>query len=89
MQEEMQKKQAELDDAVYEVKPSGGMVEVTITGKRQITAMKINPEIVDVEDIEMLEDLVSAAVNEAIRTVDEKNEQEMSGITGGLNIPGM
>ncbi len=89
MQEEMEKKQAELDEAIYEVKPSGGMVEITITGKRQITAMKINPDIVDAEDIEMLEDMVAAAVNEAIRTVDEKNEQEMSGITGGLNIPGL
>ncbi len=88
MQEQMQTKQAELDEAVHEIKASNGMVDITITGKRQITAMKINPEVVDPDDIEMLEDLISAAVNEAVRTVDEKNEEEMSGITGGINIPG-
>ncbi len=82
MQDQMQAKQAELDEAVY------GMVDVTITGKRQITALKINPEIVDPDDIEMLEDLIAAAVNEAVRTVDEKNEAEMADITGGINIPG-
>ncbi len=88
MQDQMQAKQAELDEAVYDVKASNGMVDVTITGKRQITAIKIKPEIVDPEDIEMLEDLIAAAVNEAVRTVDEKNEAEMADITGGLNIPG-
>ncbi len=89
MQETMQVKQAELEEAVYEVKGANGMVDITITGKRQITSMKINPEIVDPDDIEMLEDLISAAINEAVRTVDEKTEEEMSAITGGMNIPGL
>ncbi|MEG1873458.1 MAG: YbaB/EbfC family nucleoid-associated protein, partial [Ruthenibacterium sp.] len=62
---------------------------ITMTGKHQITALKLNPEIVDASDIEMLEDLVAAAVNEAVRTVDEKAEAEMSAITGGMNIPGL
>lgn len=89
MQENMQQKQAELEDTVYNVKAGGGMVEITMTGKHQITALKLNPEIVTPDDIEMLEDLVAAAVNEAVRTVDEKAETEMSAITGGMNIPGL
>ncbi len=88
MQENIQIKQAELDEAVYEVKAGNGMVDISITGKRQITALKINPEVVDPEDIEMLEDIIAAAVNEAVRMVDEKTEEEMSAITGGLNLPG-
>lgn len=89
MQENMQQKQAELEDTVYNIKAGGGMVEITMTGKHQITALKLNPEIVTPDDIEMLEDLVAAAVNEAVRTVDEKAETEMSAITGGMNIPGL
>ncbi|MEG2287554.1 MAG: YbaB/EbfC family nucleoid-associated protein [Ruthenibacterium sp.] len=89
MQESVQSKQAELDESVYHIKAGSGMVEITMTGKHQITALKLNPEIVDASDIEMLEDLVAAAVNEAVRTVDEKAEAEMSAITGGMNIPGL
>ncbi len=89
MQENMQAKQAELEEAVYDVKGANGMIDIQITGKRQITSIKINPEIVDPEDVEMLEDLIAAAVNEAVRTVDEKSDEEMSSITGGLNIPGL
>ena len=65
------------------------MVLVTMTGKHQVTAVKIKPEAVDPDDIEMLEDLVAAAVNDAIRQVDETTESEMGKITGGLNIPGL
>ena len=65
------------------------MVSVTMTGKHQVTAVKIKPEAVDPDDIEMLEDLVAAAVNDAIRQVDETTESEMGKITGGLNIPGL
>lgn len=89
MQETMQTKQAELDEAVYNVKAGGGMVEITMTGKHQITALKLNPEIVTPDDIEMLEDMVAAAVNEAVRTVDEKAEAELAAITGGMNLPGL
>ena len=60
-----------------------------MTGKHQVTAVKIKPEAVDPDDIEMLEDLVAAAVNDAIRQVDETTESEMGKITGGLNIPGL
>ena len=89
MQADMQAKQAELEERTYEIKAGNGMVDITMTGKHQITAMKLNPDAVDPEDVEMLEDLVAAAVNEAVRKVDESAEQEMSAITGGLNLPGM
>lgn len=89
MQEEMTKLQQELEQKVYDVTSGGGAVKVTITGKREITAIEIKPEVVDPDDIEMLQDLLVAAVNEAIRKVDEVNEKEMSKITAGINLPGL
>ena len=67
----------------------GGMVEVTVTGKHEIKAIGINPEVVDPEDVEMLEDMLMAALNEAMRKIDEEEERELSSVTGGLNIPGL
>lgn len=89
MQETMKTKQAELEETEYKVTAGGGMVEITMTGRHQVTALKINPEAVQPDDVEMLEDLVAAAVNEAVRVVDEASEKEMGAITGGLNIPGL
>lgn len=89
MQEDMVAAQAELDEKEYKATAGGGMVEVTVTGKKQVVAVKINPEVVDPEDTEMLEDLIIAAVNEAIRTAEEESSNIMDGITGGLQIPGM
>lgn len=89
MQENMKTKQTELEEAVYEVSAANGMIEITMTGTHQITALKLKPEIVDPDDIEMLEDMLAAAVNEAVRKVDETAEAEMATITGGFNIPGM
>ena len=68
---------------------SGEMVTVTMNGKHEITAVKIKPEAVDPDDIEMLEDLIAAAVNSASAAVDKDSEEEMSKMTGGLNIPGL
>ena len=65
------------------------MVTVTMTGKHEITTVKIKPEAVDPEDIEMLEDLIAAAVNSAVAAVDKESEEEMAKMTGGLNIPGL
>lgn len=65
------------------------MVEVTVTGKHEIKAIGINPEVVDPEDVEMLEDMLMAALNEAMRKIDEDEERELSAVTGGLNIPGL
>lgn len=87
-QNDMQAKQAELDAKEYEVTSGGGAVKVLITGTREIKSVKIDPAAVDVEDIEMLEDMIAAAVNEAISTVDKTNENEMGALTGGLEIPG-
>lgn len=89
MQEEMKAKQEELENTEYQASAGGGMVQITMTGKHEITSLKINPEIVDKDDIEMLEDMVAAAVNEAVRKVDEDAEAAMQKITGGANFPGL
>ena len=89
MQEDMAALQEDLDAREYDVKAGGGMVEVKINGKREVLAVSIKPEIVDPDDVETLEDIIVAAVNEAIKTVDSTNEAEMSKITGSFGLPGM
>ena len=89
MQEEMTALQTELEEREYEVSAGGGMVKVKINGKREILHIDIRPDIVDPDDIETLSDVVTAAVNEAIKKVDSTSESEMQKITGGLNIPGL
>ena len=89
MQEEMERVQAELEDKTVEAKAGGGMVTVTANGKKEILSIKINPEAVDPEDVETLEDLVMVAVNDAIKQADEMMAEGMSAVTGGLNIPGL
>lgn len=89
MQESIEKKKAELEEKEYVVTSGGGMVEVTVTGKHEIKAIGINPEIVDPEDVEMLEDMLMAALNEAMRKIDDDEETELAAVTGGLNIPGL
>ena len=89
MQEEMTALQTELEEREYEVSAGGGMVKVKINGKREILHIDIQPDIVDPDDIETLADVVTAAVNEALKKVDSTSESEMQKITGGLNIPGL
>lgn len=89
MQEMIEQKKAELEEKEYVVSSGGGMVEVTMTGSHVVKAIGINPEVVDPEDVEMLEDMLVAAVNEAVRQIDEEAERELDGVTGGLNIPGL
>ena len=89
MQEEMGRVQEELADKEYSATSGGGMIEVTVTGKKELKAVKLKPEVVDPEDIEMLEDLVVAAVNEALRAAEEDSTQRMNAITGGFGVPGM
>ena len=89
MQENIEKKKAELAEKEYVVSSGGGMVEVTVTGKHEIKAVGINPEVVDPEDVEMLEDMLVAALNEAMRQIEEESERELNSVTGGLNIPGL
>lgn len=87
MQEDMQAKQAELEERQYEVTSGGGMITIGITGKKEVTKVKIDPSIVDPEDIEMLEDMITAAVNEAINKVEKTTEEEMGSVTSGLDLP--
>ena len=89
MQEDMQKKQAELEEKEYEVSAGGGVVKVKINGRREVLNIDIDPEIVDPDDIETLSDILVAAVNEAIKRVDETNNTEMNKITGPMNLPGL
>lgn len=89
MQEDMAQKQEELDAREYEVQAGGGAVKVKINGKLEVLSVDIQPEIVDPDDVETLSDILVAAVNEAIKTVQNTNNSEMSQITGGLNMPGM
>ena len=90
MQEDMKAKQAELEAAEYTGSAAGEMVTVRMNGKHEVLSITIKPEAVDPDDIEMLEDLIMAAVNEALRQVDEANTSAMSKLTGGLGgMPGM
>ena len=89
MQEEMAEKQAELEEREYDVAAGGGVVNVKINGKKEILSVKIDPEVVDPDDVETLEDLIVAAVNEAIKKVEEISANEMQKITGSMGLPGM
>lgn len=89
MQADMQALQADLEQREYTANAGGGLVEVTVDGKHTVKAVKINPDAVDVDDIEMLEDFITIAVNEAIGKAVAESEEEMGAITGGLNMPGM
>ncbi len=89
MQEDMTNLQADLEIREYSATSGGGAISVTVDGKHLIKSVKIDPEIVDPDDTEMLEDLLTVAVNEAINNAIKNSEEEMSAITGGLNLPGM
>ncbi|MBR2447617.1 MAG: YbaB/EbfC family nucleoid-associated protein [Clostridia bacterium] len=89
MQQDMQNLQADLEEREFSATAGGGLVEVTVDGKHFIKSIKINPDAIDPEDTEMLEDFVTIAVNEAIGNAIKTSEEEMSAITGGLNLPGM
>jgi hypothetical protein len=89
MQERMANLQKELEMKTVEAQAGGGMVSVVVNGKYEIVSLKIEKEVVNPEDIEMLQDLIAAAVNEGIRKAQEMSSSEMAKITGGLNIPGL
>ena len=84
MQRQMEENQKELEEKEFTAKSGGGAVEVTVSGKKEITKVKISEEAVDPDDIETLEDLIMAAVNEALRMVEEESSQNMSKLTGGM-----
>ena len=89
MQRQMEEQQKELETKEFTATAGGGAVEVTVTGKREVTKVKLAEEVVDPDDIEMLEDLVAAAINATVKQVDETAEAEMGKLTGGMNIPGL
>ena len=89
MQEDMATLQEDLDAREYEISAGGGMVGVKINGKKEILSIDIQPEIVDPDDIETLQDVLVAAVNEAIKRVEDTNSEEMGKITGSMGLPGM
>lgn len=88
MQQEMMKLQQEIEQRTIEASVGGGAVTVVINGKKELQSIVIKPEVVDPDDVEMLQDLVMAAVNEAIRQAEEMMAREMSKFTGGMNLPG-
>jgi len=89
MQEQMLKAQEELSEKIIETSVGGGAVNVKINGKKELVELKISPDAIDPEDVEMLEDMVMSAVNEALRKADEAAAGSLGKITGGMNIPGL
>ena len=89
LQQQMQKMQEEIEAREFEASAGGGMVAVKVSGKKEIIDLQIKPEAVDPDDVEMLQDMVMAAVNEALRIASETTEREMSKITGGMSMPGL
>lgn len=89
MQMELARAQAEIQEMTYTATSGGGMVKVTAVGDGSISDISINPEAVDPDDVEMLQDMVLVAVNEALRGVAEAGENRMSEVTGGISIPGL
>ena len=84
MQRQMEEAQKELEEKEVTITSGGGAVEITVTGKHEIKALKLNPEVVDPDDVEMLQDLIIAATNEALRKMEEESAEVMNSIAGGL-----
>lgn len=89
MQDDMQKVQADLETKEYDASAGGGAVYVKVNGKKEVVSITLKPSVVDPEDIEMLQDLILIAVNEAMRSADEATNKAMGAMTGGMNIPGL
>ena len=89
MQAEMEKMQAEMEETKYDATAGGGAVAFTVSGKKELLEVKISPEACDPDDVEMLQDLIIVAVNDAMKKADEASASQMGKITGGMNIPGL
>ena len=89
MQRQMEEGQKELETKEFTATAGGGAVEVTVSGKKEVVRVKLTEEVVDPDDIEMLQDLILVAVNDAMKKVDDENQSQMSKLTGGMNIPGL
>ena len=88
MQRQMEETQKEMEEKEYEATAGGGAVTVRVSGKKEVISVKLSEEVVDPDDIEMLEDLIVAATNEALRKLEEDNTKSMEALTGGLNLGG-
>jgi DNA-binding YbaB/EbfC family protein len=89
MQKKMEELQAQIDATEIEATAGGGAIKVVVNGKKEVLDIEIDPSVVDPEDVEMLQDLVMAAVNEALRKAEDYSANEMKKVTGGMNIPGL
>ena len=89
MQDDMQKMQEDLEKQLYDASAGGGAVYVKVNGKKEIVEITLKPSVVDPDDVEMLQDLIMIAVNEAMRSADEATSKAMGKVTGGMNIPGL
>ena len=89
LQQQMTEKQEELESRSYEATAGGGAVTAVVTGKKVLTSLTIKPEAVDPDDVEMLQDMILAAINEAIKQAEDAAESELGKLTGGLNMPGL
>jgi len=89
MQKQMEKIQAELAEKTISVSSGGGIVEITITGDQKIQTITINPEVIDPDEVDMLEDLLVVAVNDAVEASQKVASEKLGALTGGLNIPGI
>lgn len=89
MQSQITELQEDIEGREFSATSGGGKVEVVMTGKKEIKSLTINPEVVDKDDVEMLQDLVISALNDAVRQIEETSEKEMGAITGGVSFPGL
>ena len=89
MQQDMAAAQEAVENASFTASVGGGVVQATVSGKKELTALTVKPEAVDPEDVEMLQDLVISAVNEALRGMSDVSAQRLNSVTGGMNIPGL
>ena len=89
MQQEMMRMQEEMENITYSATSGGGMVTAEVNGKHEVVSLTVKPEAVDPDDVEMLQDMIMAAVNEAMRTADTEAANNMSRLTGGLNLGGL
>ena len=89
MQENMEKTREDVENSEFEATAGGDAIKAVVNGKKELISVKLKEEIVDPDDIEMLEDLIVAAVNEALRKAEDKMQEEMGKLTGGMNIPGL
>ena len=89
MQEQITNVQEEIENETFTATTGGGVVEITMNGRKQVQSLTINPEVVDKDDVETLQDLIISAVNECVKQIEETSESKMGAVTGGVSFPGL